>query len=360
MTASLPLVVGLPGLEITETERETLDQVKPAGIILFARNIESPDQVRELVHSVRDMDPRPFICVDLEGGLVNRLTSLWGALPSPSEAAAAGMKGIQALGDATGAACRALGIHLDFAPVVDLERPDGLIALQGRTLSTSAERSATLARAFCEKMDTWAVSGCIKHFPGLGAVKIDTHEALPTLDHRIEDLDEHIGVFAALSSDIPIVMVGHVVVPVLGESDSPASLSRHIVQLAIDLPGKPVVLSDDLEMGALEGLGSLPELVTAALRAQNHGALVCQAFDQLEEIADHLRREANEDPIFADILNEGRSRLGTLSRDLCLQAAAVPAPDDETVAQLWEKARKAVRTSNAQRSTPNIERDTVG
>ena len=240
------------------------------------------------MHSVRDMDPRPFVSVDLEGGMVNRLTALWGVLPSPSVAAASGMKGIQALGDAAGAACRALGIHLDLAPVIDLERPDGLIAKQGRSLSPSAERSATLARAFSEKMAAWSVSGCIKHFPGLGAVEIDTHEDLPTLDHRIEDLDEHLGVFAALSSDIPIVMVGHVVAPVLGESKKPASLSRHIVQLAVDLPGRPVVLSDDLEMGALEGFGDLPELVTAALRARNHGVLICQAFDRLEEIAEHL------------------------------------------------------------------------
>ncbi len=338
---SLPLVVGLPGLEITTAEKKTLDRIKPAGIILFARNVESPDQVRELVYSVRDMEPRPFVCVDLEGGMVNRLTALWGDLPSPSEAAASGMKGIQALGDAAGAACRALGIHLDLAPVIDLERPDGLIARQGRTLSASAERSATLARAFSEKMGAWAVSGCIKHFPGLGAIEVDTHEDLPTLDHRVEDLDEHLGVFAALSSDIPIVMVGHVVAPVLGENEKPASLSRHIVQLAVDLPGRPVVLSDDLEMGALEGFGDLPELVSAALRARNHGVLVCQAFDRLEEIADHLLREADEDLTFADVLDEGRSRLGTLARDLCRQAAAVPAPDDATVAQLWEKARKA-------------------
>lgn len=338
--ASLPLVVGLPGLEITAAERKTLDRIKPAGIILFARNIDSPDQVRELVHSIRDMDPRPFVCVDLEGGMVNRLNALWGALPSPSEAAASGMKGIQALGEAAGAACRALGIHLDLAPVIDLERPDGLIARQGRSLSPSAERSATLARAFSEKMGAWSVSGCIKHFPGLGAVEIDTHEDLPTLDHRIEDLDEHLGVFAALSSDIPIVMVGHVVAPVLGENETPASLSRQIVQLAVDLPGRPVVLSDDLEMGALEGFGDLPELVAAALRARNHGVLVCQAFDRLEEIADHLHNEAEADSTFAGILDEGRSRLGTLARDLCRRAAAVPAPDDETVAQLWEKARK--------------------
>ena len=349
MKANLPLIVGLPGLEITPAQRETLDGISPAGIILFSRNIDNPNQVRELVLTIRDMDPRPFVCIDLEGGAVNRLTSLWGALPSPSEAALSGLKGVQALGEATGAACRALGIHLNLAPVVDLERPNGLVSRQGRTLSPSAERTATLARTFSEKMGTWAVSGCIKHFPGLGAIEIDTHEDLPTLDHRVEDLDEHLGVFAALSWDIPTVMVGHIVAPALGENEKPASLSRHIVSLALDLPGRPVVLSDDLEMGALEGFGALPELVLAALRARNHGVLVCQAFDRLGEIADVLRNEAVADPNFADVLDEGRSRLGTLARDLCRKAAAVPAPDDATVAQLWEKARRATAGNNQAR-----------
>lgn len=346
MRGSLPLIVGVPGLHISPAERIILDMVKPAGIILFARNVDNADQVRELVLSFRDMDPRPFICIDLEGGMVNRLTNLWGSLPSPSEAASAGLKGVQALGEAAGAACKALGIHLDLAPVIDLERPQGLIARQGRTLSPTAERSVTLARAFSEKMKTWAVSGCIKHFPGLGAIDVDTHETLPTLDHRIEDLDEHLGVFASLSADIPIVMVGHVVAPVLGDSEKPASLSPNIVNLAIDLPGNPVVLSDDLEMGALEGFGDLPELVAQALVAGNHGVLVCQAFDRLQAIADHLHKKAEANSTFANTLEEGRSRLGTLARDLCQQAAAIPAPDDETVAQLWKKARKVVTPTN--------------
>jgi len=341
---SSPLIVGVPGLEISGKEREILDRVRPAGIILFSHNVESADQVRELVASLRDMDPRPFVSVDLEGGAVNRLTALWGELPSPSKAASAGLKAVEALGDAAGAACRALGIHLDFAPVIDLERPNGLIARQGRTLSPSAEHSATLARAFAENMAPWAVSGCIKHFPGLGAIEMDTHEGLPTLDGFVEDLDEHVGVFAAVSYDIPIVMVGHVVAAFLGENEKPASLSRQIVQLALDLPGRPVVLSDDLEMGALKGLGDLPELVVTALWARNHGVLVCKAFDQLEAIADRLRQEIEVDPGFADILDEGCARLGTMARDLCRQAAAVPVPDDATVAQLWEKARKMVES----------------
>ncbi len=336
----LPLVVGLPDLELTHEQRVVMEEVRPLGVILFSRNVRDPEQVRELVQATSELEPRPLVCIDLEGGMVNRLSSIWGPLPSPAAAAAAGRRAIKALGEAAGCACRALGVHLDLAPVVDLERPGSVITEQGRAFAASSERSATLARLFTEGLTCWRVGACLKHFPGLGPVPVDTHDELPVVDHRTEDLDEHLGIFAAFSQDIPIVMVGHVVVPALGEYDKPASLSRRVVQLATDLPGRPVVLSDDLEMGALDGLGDLSELVTAALRAHNHGVLVCNAFDRLPGIAEVIREQSRRDSRLAARVEEGRARLGTLARDLQHNAAAVPAPDDATVAQLWECARR--------------------
>ncbi len=336
----LPLVVGLPDLELTREQRGVLEEVRPAGVILFSRNVKDSDQVRELVRTVGELEPRPFICIDLEGGLVNRLSAIWGPLPTPAAAAAAGRRAVKALGEAAGSACRALGVHLDLAPVVDLARPGGVITEQGRAFAASAERAATLARLFTEGLQCWQVGGCLKHFPGLGPVPVDTHEELPVVDHRTEDLDEHLGIFAALSQDISVVMVGHVIAPSLGEYEKPASLSRRVVQLATDLPGRPVVLCDDLEMGALDGLGELPELVSAALRAHNHGVLVCNAFERLPGIAEVIREQSIRDSRLAARIEEGRARLGTLARDLQHNAAAVPAPDDATVSQLWDRARR--------------------
>lgn len=338
---SLPLIVGIPGPELDRETLEVLERVSPAGIILFARNVESTDQVRDLVRELEAIEPRPFVSVDLEGGVVNRMASLWGELPAPSLAALVGRRAVRALGEASGAACRALGVHLDLAPVVDLEHPDGLIGRQGRTLSHDPERVASLARVFNEGLGTWCVAGCLKHFPGLGAVSLDTHEKLPVLELDPAELDRHLAVFADLAADIPIVMVGHVVVPALGDVERPASLSRTVVDHALSLPGTPVVLSDDLEMGALSEWGDLPDRVLAALRARNHGVLVCSAFDRLEEIVEAIARATADESNFAARVSDMSARLGTLRRDLCQGSAAVPAPDDETVAQLWERARKA-------------------
>lgn len=337
---TLPLVVGLPGPELDREERAILEEVRPAGVIVFSRSVESTSQLRSLVLTLHDLEHSPFVAVDLEGGAVNRLAALWGTLPSPARAAAAGRRAVRALGEAAGAACRSLGIHLNLAPVVDLERPDGLIARQSRTLGDDPDRVATLARVFLEGMSSWCVGGCLKHFPGLGAVTVDTHEKLPTLTLDEEQLQPHLKAFAALSEELPLVMMGHVVVPGLGDGKRPASLSPPLVERAAKLPGSPVVLSDDLEMGALDGWGDLPDRAVAALKARNHGVILGKSFLRLPEIADRLYEEAERDSGLRSRLQDDAARLGTLRRDLCRVSASVPAPDDTTVAQLWEQARR--------------------
>jgi beta-N-acetylhexosaminidase len=336
------LVVGLPSTTIDQAQIEVLERILPAGVILFARNIATADQVRTLTDGLDELDPRPFVAIDLEGGAVNRLESLWGPLPSPAEAAARGHQAVRALGEAAGAACRRLGIHLDLAPVVDLDRDGSALSLQGRCLGDQPEQVANLARTFHAGLTNWGVGGCLKHFPGLGSIVEDTHEKLPSFDAD-QPLRPHLDVFSTLAEEIPIVMVAHVVVPMLGDPERPATLSRAVVDLAADLPGGPVILSDDLEMGALDDWGDLPERVVAALRACNHGVLICKAFDRLEEIAGHIRETMEADTSFASRVDAMTARLGTLRRDLCRTSAAVPAPDDDTVAELWEKARQLGR-----------------
>ncbi len=340
MADTRPLVVGLEGTELTIGEREILELSRPAGVILFARNVETADQVRELVDQLHELETAPFVCVDLEGGMVNRLAGLWGPLPSPARAAAVGRRAMRALGEAAGAACRSLGIHLDLAPVVDLACPACVLKNQERSLAADPERTAVLARVFVDGLNSWCVAACLKHFPGLGAVPVDTHDVLPTLDLDRAALEPHLRAFALLSETVPLIMVAHVVVPALGDADTPASLSPTVVKHALSLPGNPVILSDDLEMGALESFGDLPDRVVAALRARNHGVLVCRSIRRLPEIVDHLEEEQELDPALRSRVEEDSSRLGTLRRDVLRAAASVPAPDDATVVQLWELARR--------------------
>jgi len=337
----MPLVVGVPGVRLEATDREVLERVQPAGVILFARNIVSAAQTRALVDQLHELENSPFVAVDLEGGIVNRFSTLWGELPAPAEAGKAGRRAVRALGEAAGAACRRLGVHVDLAPVVDLECPGGCLGGQGRCFSDDPERVVILARIFNEGLTAWGVTGCSKHFPGLGWVPVDTHEELPVLDPGDAELARQIEVFEELGPDFPAVMMAHVVVPGLGDAEQPASLSPTVVERAAALPGSPVVLSDDIEMGALEGWGDLPERVASAFAARNHGVLVCKSFDRLNDIVGHLRDLLSTDSRISTRIAEMAARMGTLRNEVCQKSAAVPAPDDATVTQLWERARKA-------------------
>jgi beta-N-acetylhexosaminidase len=335
----MPLVVGVPGTALSADEISVLERVRPAGIILFSRNIESAEQTRRLVANFKQLEPRPFVSVDLEGGLVNRLSAVWGDLPTPSAAGAAGERAVRALGEAAGAACRNLSIDLDLAPAVDLSCPGGCLCEQERCLSDDPDRVGELAKFFVEGLAEWGVTGCAKHFPGLGAVPGDTHTELPVLDLTEEELQRQLSVFEELGPTIPVVMMGHVVVPGLGDSDRPASLSRTVVEQAIKLPGSPVVITDDLEMGALDSYGSMAERVVLAIQARNHGILICNAFDRLEPIMAHLTELGGIDSTISTRMQEMSARMGTLRTEVRQRAAAVPEPSDSTVEELWEKAR---------------------
>jgi len=339
----MPLIVGVPGTTLSSDELSVLERVQPAGVILFSRNIETAEQTRNLVAEFRQLEPRPFVAVDLEGGLVNRLSAIWGDLPTPAAAGAAGERAVRALGQAAGAACRNLSIDLDLAPAVDLSCPGGCLCEQERCLSDDPDRAGELAKVFVEGLAEWGVTGCAKHFPGLGPVPGDTHEELPVLDLNAEELQRHLSVFEELGPIIPVVMVGHVVVPGLGEADRPASLSRTVVERAAALPGSPVVIADDLEMGALDSYGSMAERVEAAIHARNHGVLICNAFDQLEPIMAHLTELGGVDSTISTRMQEMSARMGTLRTEVRQRAAAVPAPSDSTVEELWQHARREAR-----------------
>ena len=336
---TLPLLVGIPGAVLTADDRTLLETVRPAGVILFSRNVLHPGQVRDLVRAVRELPWEPLVAVDLEGGLVNRFEALWGALPSPAAAASAGRRAVRALGEAAGAACRALGVELDLAPVVDVSVEGGLLDRQARCFSDDPDRVAALAGVFLDGLHAWGVGGCVKHFPGLGPVPEDTHETLPELPAGA-GAAIHEAPFRAAAEAAGAVMMAHVRTPDAPDPTLPASLDPTAVARAAELPGRPVVLSDDLDMGALAGFGTIPELTEAALAAGNHGALICRSWESLPEVAAHLAGRAHAGSGFRARLEDATARLLTRVRDLRLAFTAEPAPDDETVAQLWERARR--------------------
>jgi beta-N-acetylhexosaminidase len=297
------LVCGVDGLALDAEERRLLEELKPGGIVLFARNVADRDQLVSLVRELRGLPFRPYVAIDLEGGRVNRLERLIGPLPAAAEASRAGAHVVQALAEAAGAACAHLGIGVDLAPVLDVARPEGFLASEARCLGSSPAEVQAAAGAFLEGLSAFGVAGCLKHYPGLGSGRVDSHRNLPVLDETVAADCE---LFRALAAPGRAVMVAHALAPALGEGGCPASLSRAVVGRlrAFAAP----VLADDLEMGALSAHGSISERAAAALGAGCDQVLVCNALAARRDVAEHVGAAARRDPILAATLRESAVR----------------------------------------------------
>jgi beta-N-acetylhexosaminidase len=319
------LVCGIAGVALDGEERDLLEELQPAGVVLFARNVADRGQLASLVRELRGLASRPYLAIDLEGGRVNRLEKLVGPLPSAADAAKVDASAVRALAEAGGAACAHFGIGVDLAPVADVARLEGFLASEARCLGSSPDQVRAMAAAFLEGLEAFGVAGCLKHYPGLGGGTVDSHRELPLLDESAREDSE---VFHDLAAPGRAVMVAHALAPALGEAASPASLSRTVVGRL--RPRAAPILADDLEMGALSAHGTIAERAAAALAAGCDQVLVCNALAARREVALHVEAAAARDPSLAAMLREsaarsagfGQRKLADVGWDRVLELAA--------------------------------------
>lgn len=324
------LACGVAATGLADDERRLLGELRPGGVVLFARNVADRAQLAALVAELAALPGRPYVAIDLEGGRVNRLEALLGRLPAPAQAAAAGRRAVEALGRALGAACAHFGIGVDFAPVLDAACPDGFLAGEQRCLGGAANEVARLAALVLGGLEAHGVAGCLKHYPGLGTGRVDSHRELPVLD---EAVGEEETAFRLLANPGRAVMVAHALAPSLGDGLRPASLSPVVVGRLADAPCGPVI-ADDLEMGALAAWGSFGERAAAALLAGCDQVLVCNALAERAPVVEHVRRWAGRDRRLAAALERGDGRVAGFGR-----AALAPVS--------WDDARRAADDARA-------------
>ena len=296
-------VCGVHGLALEAEERALLEELRPGGIVLFARNVATREQLTSLIRELRELISRPYVAVDLEGGRVNRVRGLIGPLPSAAQAARAGIVAVRALGAAAGAACAHFGFGADFAPVVDVARPEGWLGAEARCLGGTPGDVRAAAEAYLQGLESAGVAACLKHYPGLGSGAVDSHRELPLLDDSVA---EDAAVFRALAVPGRAVMVAHALVPSLGEAACPASLSRTVVTPLRSIAAP--LLADDLEMGALAAYGTIPERAAAALGAGCDQVLLCNALAARREVVEHVTAAALRDPTLAALLRDSEAR----------------------------------------------------
>jgi beta-N-acetylhexosaminidase len=277
------LVIGIAGTELTAQERDWLQHDACAGVILFSRNFASKQQVAELSQAIREAAPRPqLVCVDQEGGRVQRFRDGYSALPPLehfnalfAQDQAAALQLAQEHAWLMASEVRASGVDLSFAPVVDLGR--GNLAIGNRAFSADPHIVAAFTRAYIQGMHAAGMAATLKHFPGHGSVLEDTHFDNAVDDRPLEEIRalDLVPFEAGIEANADAVMMAHVVYPKV--APEPAGYSRRwIEEILRDQMGfRGVVFSDDIGMAAAFSAGGVKSRIDAHLDAGCDVVLVC-------------------------------------------------------------------------------------
>ena len=284
-------MLGVSGPELTPEEAALFRRLQPAGYILFTRNIVSKEQTRKLTNDLRDLSSKtPIIAIDQEGGRVTRTKDIAPGVPSPPALVEKGDMGLIADAAAlTGDLLRLLGFNLNFAPVLDLDHFPGLQnALRGRTWGRDSQRVIDCAGHWNRWLRKRSIASCAKHFPAGGRAISDPHHDLPSSPATIEELlKEDVIPYTALMPELDSIMLAHVEFPQI-DPDFPASLSPRMIrgflrgQLGFE---NHVVLTDDLDMGAISKRYGRGQDVKLAIEAGNDLVLICHQTDSAEVAA---------------------------------------------------------------------------
>jgi beta-N-acetylhexosaminidase len=290
------LLVGVPGLELDSETASLFRKVQPGGYILFGRNIQSASQLRQLIDDLREVSQiEPIITIDQEGGRVSRLKLIGHEPPNAQQLR---KKGDPALlrehGRLTGELLRLFGFNLDLCPVLDISfNDDADNSLRGRSYGTSVKQVIEFAGAFNEALLETGILSCGKHFPGYAAATLDPHHELPRIDRTREELNRtELAIFREFAHRVSSMMVCHAWYPAFDREKTPASLSRSIVTdlLMSELDFDGLIMTDDLDMGAITNESGFTATMERAILAGNHLAMICHRVHLVDEARGALEK----------------------------------------------------------------------
>ncbi len=298
MSSSAPLgqllLTGVPGTELDPETAARFKKLQPGGYILFGRNIQSPEQLRKLIDDLRDLsDIEPFITIDQEGGRVSRLRLIGSEPPNAQALRKKGdLKLIEHHGKLTGQILRMFGFNLDLCPVLDLSFDDEADnSLKGRCWGTTAKEVIHNASVFNIGLRSEGILSCGKHFPGYASAECDPHHELPVINKTLEEMEaDELKPFRALLPDLDSLMTCHSHYP-CWDADRPrwpASLSKNIITgfLRNQLAYEGLVMTDDLDMGAVLNEVTFEETISACIEAGNDLAMICHRVELVEKAAE--------------------------------------------------------------------------
>jgi len=322
------LFIGLPGTELDADTRALIEEVQPGGIIIFGRNVASPTQLRSLLDGVREMvSIPPLFGIDQEGGLVDRLRRIFTPMPAARTIRQHGdLAAARALGRITGEVLRRLGFNMNFAPVMSIMTEDRDLLSNGlysRSYGRSPGEVLGYTTVYMRGLQGTGCLGCLKHFPGIGAGEVDSHEEMPVVqlshdDLIAQDLAPYIELFQRRDDRVRCVMVSHGGFPNIdikeertGGRLEPASLNYNIVTTLLreELGYKHLVVTDDLEMGAIARHCEIEDAVVRASLAGEDMLLICASPDKIRRGYQGLLEAAKRGRLRQERIQESLERI---------------------------------------------------
>ena len=311
------LVAGFPGVSLPDVLSQASSSGQLGGIILFKRNLTGvglealEDLARLIAGFLGTATMPPLVSVDQEGGRVARLGPPILALPPMAELGATFDSELcRRTGRVLGEQLRAVGFNCDFAPVLDIDTNPSNPIIGDRAFGRTAEAVIETALAFGDGLLEAGVIPCGKHFPGHGDTDVDSHLALPRLSHDRRRLDQvELAPFRAARGRLPMLMTAHISFDAI-DPDVPATMSHAVLTdlLRGELAYDGVIVSDDLEMGAVRQRMSIPEAACDAIAAGCDALLICSDVDEVGRARAALAARAARDGAFRERLRDAANR----------------------------------------------------
>lgn len=281
-------IAGFAGHSIPQDLRLLAREFDLGGIILFARNVEAPEQVADIARDAQSLTKELplWVSTDQEGGRVARLKSPFTIWPPMLTLGRSGDETLaERFARALAAELRAVGISLDYTPVLDILTNSRNPVIGDRALAERAEDVAKLGTIIIRTLQGEGIAACGKHFPGHGDTSTDSHHELPIVEHPPDRLArvEFVPFRAAIEADVASIMTAHVLIPALDE-ERPATLSRHVIDgiLKKQLGYGGLVVTDDLDMKAISATYGTADAVVAAIGAGCDAVLMCGTDSQAQ------------------------------------------------------------------------------
>ncbi len=301
------IIAGFPGTRFGAELKYLIRDIQVGGIIFFKENIIDPYQLAELCACIQkyalNVLNRPlFLAIDHEGGKVQRTSRPFTYIPAPAELARKGSESVERYAKLAARELKCVGINMNLAPVADISPESPHKFLHGRTYGNNPQTVTFHVTKVTNIFLREKIIPTVKHFPGLGEAKMDPHKILPMINRSFDQMNkwEFIPFRAAIENGTPSLMTSHAMYSEL-DRELPATLSRKILVelLRKKMNYRGIVISDDLEMGAISGFGDFETIIQLAIEAENDFLLLCHDIDLVTRLSDWLARNSTRKEFLA-------------------------------------------------------------